>query len=296
LLQFYGGIWADSDAVTGARLSKGGKSIVALPSKSLHGRSNVLFALPRGTGVSITRFDIQYVVTEYGSACLYGKSIRERCLALVAIAHPDFRPELLAQAKANHYISHNQPGLSFQSRYPQQFERLHTTKSGRNVFCRPIKAVDEDLLRSFFHKLSNHSVYLRYFRVLKSMPQRILQKTTDLDYSRDMAIVVLYPPDAAQQELIGIGQWILDKKDGVPEVAFQVRDDWQGEGLGTFLFSHLLAMCEAFGITQLKADVLGDNVGMRRVFEKSNVSRTCHVDFGVISYRFDVSQKRNQNT
>jgi RimJ/RimL family protein N-acetyltransferase len=293
LLQFYGGLWADSDAVTGARLSKGGKSIVALPSKSLHGRSNVLFALPRGTGVSITRSDVEYVVTEYGTVYLYGKSIRERCLALVAIAHPDFRPELLALAKANHYISSAQPGLSFNSRYPQQFECVHTTKSGRSVFCRPIKAVDEDQLRSFFHKLSNHSVYLRYFRVLKSMPQRILQKTTD---SRDMAIVVLYPPDAAQQELIGIGQWVMDNKDGVPEVAFQVRDDWQGEGLGTFLFSQLLAMCEAFGITQLKADVLGDNIGMRRVFEKSSVARTCHVDFGVISYKFHLSKKNNQSS
>jgi len=57
---------ADGDPVTGARLSKGGKSIVSLASKSLQGRSNVVFALPLGTGVSITRVVVEYVVTEYG--------------------------------------------------------------------------------------------------------------------------------------------------------------------------------------------------------------------------------------
>ena len=182
--KFYGSVWSDDDSVTGAQLSKGGKAIVVLQSKSLQGRSNLVFALPQGTGVSITRSDVEYVVTEYGTAYLYGKSICERCLALIDVAHPDFRLELLAQAKANHYISSSQPGLSFRSKYPQEFECLFTTtKTGRIVFCRPIKAaVDEDQLRSFFHKLSDRSVYLRYFCKLKSIAQRILQKTPDLDY------------------------------------------------------------------------------------------------------------------
>jgi len=290
--KFYGGVWTDDDSVTGARLSKGGKAIVALPSKSLQGRSNLVFALPPGTGVSITRSDVEYVVTEYGTAYLYGKSIRERCLALVAIAHPDFRQELLALAKANHYISSSQPGLSFQNQYPQQFECRHTTaKSGRTVFCRPIKAVDEDHLRSFFHKLSDHSVYLRYFRKVKSMPQRILQKITDADYESNVALVLLSPPDAQAQEIVGIGQWIMDHKDGVPEIAFQVRDDWQGEGLGTFLFARLVAISESFGIAKFKADVLADNRAMRRVFEKSGVAHTCRTDFGVVTYTFDLAPK-----
>ena len=77
--KFYGGVWSDDDSIRGAKFSRGGKPIVVVPSKSLHGRSNIVFALPPGTGVSITRADVEYVVTEYGIAYLYGKSIRERC-------------------------------------------------------------------------------------------------------------------------------------------------------------------------------------------------------------------------
>jgi len=192
--KFYGGVWSDDDSIRGAKFSNGGKPIVVLSSKSLQGRSNIVFALPPGTGVSITRADVEYVVTEYGTAYLYGKSIRERCLALIEIAHPDFRQELLQDCKQYNYVSQNQPGSSFKSLYPGEFQCTHMTKpkegSPRQVLVRPIKAIDEDNLRNFFHQLSDHSVYLRYFRKLRSMPQRILQKTTDLDYTRDMAIVV----------------------------------------------------------------------------------------------------------
>jgi RimJ/RimL family protein N-acetyltransferase len=216
----------------------------------------------------------------------YGKSIRERCLALINIAHPDFRKELLEQAKTYHYISKSQPGKSFGSVYPAELECVHTTKSQKQVFVRPIKAVDEDLLRNFFHKLSDHSVYLRYFRKLKSMPQRILQKTADVDYSNDMALVVLSPPDGLQHELVAIGQWVSDPRGGLPEIAFQVRDDWQGEGLGTYLFQRLVEIAKNVGLPKLKADVLADNKGMNIVFQKSGVRYMRRSDFGVMTYTF----------
>lgn len=287
--KFYGGLWSVDDSIRGARFSPGGKPIVALPSKSLQGRSNIVFALPPGTGVSITRSDVENVVTEYGTAYLYGKSIRERCLAMIEIAHPDHRRELLAEAKKHHYISESQPGSSFQSQYPQEFECVHTLqKSDRKVFVRPIKAADEDLLRNFFHKLSDHSVYLRYFRRMPSMPQRVLQRFTDVDYSTDMALVALHPHDTSNPELVGIAQWISDPHDGIPEVAFQVRDDWQGQGLGSFLFQRLVGMAKFFGVSQFKADVLVDNKGMRGVFDKANVPHARHTEFGVTTYLFSM--------
>jgi acyl-CoA hydrolase/RimJ/RimL family protein N-acetyltransferase len=288
--KFYGGVWSVDDSIRGARFSKGGKPIVALPSKSLQGRSNIVFALPSGTGVSVTRSDVEYVVTEYGTAYLYGKSIRERCLALIDIAHPDYRHELLEQAKQHHYISESQPGNSVKSTYPQEFECVHTTRKGQKVFVRPIKAIDEDMLRSFFHKLSDHSVYLRYFRRMPSMPQRILQKFTDVDYSSDMALIALSPHDSSNPELVGIAQWISDPHDGIPEVAFQVRDDWQAQGLGSFLFLRLVEMSKFFGVSQFKADVLVDNRAMRRVFERANVPHTCRTEFGVTTYVFSMPQ------
>jgi len=291
--KFYGGVWSVDDTIRGARFSKGGKPIVALPSKSLQGRSNIVFALPPGTGVSITRSDVELVVTEYGTAHLYGKPIRERCLALIEIAHPDCRQELLAEAKNRHYISESQPGYSFKSKYPEEFECVHTTRNGKAVFVRPIKAVDEDMLRNFFHKLSDHSVYLRYFRKMPSMPQRILQKFTDVDYSSDMALIALYPHDSSNPELVGIAQWISDPHDGIPEVAFQVRDDWQGQGLGKFLFLRLVEISKFFGVSRFKADVLVDNKAMKGVFDGAGVPCTRRSEFGVITYVFTMPDVSN---
>ncbi|KAL3925266.1 MAG: hypothetical protein SGILL_000524 [Bacillariaceae sp.] len=292
--KFYGGIWSDIESLLGAKLSKGGKPIVIQPSKSLHGRSNIVFALPPGTGVSITRSDVEYVVTEHGTAYLYGKSIRERCLAMIEIAHPDFRAELMEQAKAAGYVSMSQPGRfsQRQSAYPEQFECMHTTKNGKKVLVRPIKPVDEDALRRFFHNLSDQSVYLRYFRRLKSMPQKILQKTTDIDYSRDMALVVLSPPDTYHHEIVGIAQWVSDPREGYddhpPEIAFQVRDDWQGEGLGKFLFRKIMKTAKLLGVPKVKADVLANNKAMNTVFENSGIPILKRSDFGVVTYTFDL--------
>jgi GNAT superfamily N-acetyltransferase len=293
---FYGGVWSDDESIRGARFSKGGKPIVVLPSKSLHGRSNILSALPPGTGVSITRSDVEYVITEYGTASLYGKSIRERCLALIDIAHPDFRSELLGQAKASHYISSSQPGKSFGSVYPAELEEEWKTKTGKQVIVRPIKAVDEDNLRNFFHQLSDHSVYLRYFRKMKSMPQKILQKTADVDYSKDMALVVLSPPDPFQHEIVGIAQWCSDPRgiDSVPDIAFQVRDDWQGEGLGTYLFQRLVQIAKVVGLSKFKADVLSQNKEMNAIFQNSGVPFVRRTDFGVITYLFDSESDKTE--
>lgn len=242
---------------------------------------------------------MEFVVTEHGVAYLYGKSIRERCLALIEISHPDFRNELLEEAKRNKYISLSQPGYSFQSKYPAEFECMHTTKLGKEVFVRPIRITDEDVLRSFFHKLSDHSVYLRYFRKMQSMPQRILQQFTDLNYSSDMALVVLYPPPhpcGNSSELVAIGQWITDPRDihSAPEMAFQVRDDWQGHGLGKYLFLRLLELSKYFHEhVQFKADVLADNHAMRHVLEKAPIPYRKRSEFGVVTYTFDLPEKED---
>jgi hypothetical protein len=111
--------------------------------------------------VSITRSDVDYIITEYGTASLYAKSIREHCLALIDIAHPDFRSELLGQAKASaHYISSSQPGKSFGSVYPAKLEEEWKTKTDKQVIVRPIKAVNKNNLRNLFHRLSDHSIFV----------------------------------------------------------------------------------------------------------------------------------------
>lgn len=97
-----------SDFVRGASHSKGGQSFICVASTAeLDGvvTSNIVFALPLGTIVTVNRADVQYVVTEYGIADLYNKPVHERVQALIAIAHPDFCAELEAQAREAGYIS-----------------------------------------------------------------------------------------------------------------------------------------------------------------------------------------------
>ena len=286
--RFYAGVGSSDDSIRAAGYSLNGKPIVALPSLSIKGNSNILFSLPEGSGVTITRVDVHYVITEYGTAFLFGKSIRERCLALIDIAHPKFREALLAQAKKSYLVHSAQPGHSFKSVYPKNWECVHSTEQQKQVFIRPIKALDEDLLRDFFHKLSDQNVYMRYFSKLRSLPQKILKQYSDIDYSRDMALVALFPPETAKHEIVAIGQWIMDDSDGIPEIAFQVRDDWQGQGLGAFFIERLFQLGKECGIKQFKADVLVDNEAMNSAFEKTNTRFQRNSEFGVFHYLFDL--------
>lgn len=98
----FSGIGGQVDFVRGASRSAGGKSIIALPSTASGGKiSRICCELNRGAAVSTSRNDVQYVVTEYGVANLRGKSLRERAIALIQIAHPDFRAALTVEARTN---------------------------------------------------------------------------------------------------------------------------------------------------------------------------------------------------
>lgn len=106
--KFYSGVGGQLDFIYGASLSKGGMPIIALPSTSTlsDGRviSRIVPTLIPGAGVTTTRNHIHYVVTEFGMVDLYGKSIRQRTQLLISIAHPDFRDNLLKQAKTLNYV------------------------------------------------------------------------------------------------------------------------------------------------------------------------------------------------
>ena len=103
--KLYSGVGGQVDFIRGAARSKGGKPIIALPSTAKGGAlSRIVPMLKRGAGVVTTRNDVHYVVTEYGVADLYGKTIRQRVNALIGIAHPDFRADLRQQARELGYI------------------------------------------------------------------------------------------------------------------------------------------------------------------------------------------------
>jgi acetyl-CoA hydrolase len=101
----YSGFGGQVDFMRGARRSRGGKPIIALPSTAKDGKvSRIVDALPEGSGVVTSRADVQYVVTEYGVANLFGKSLRERARALIECAHPDFREDLRCAARKRNLL------------------------------------------------------------------------------------------------------------------------------------------------------------------------------------------------
>ena len=92
--KIYSGVGGQMDYIRGASLSEGGKAIIALPSITKNGISRIVPSLKPGAGVVTTRAHVHYVITEYGIANLYGKTIADRVKALVKIAHPDHRESI----------------------------------------------------------------------------------------------------------------------------------------------------------------------------------------------------------
>ncbi len=266
-LLFYTGIGGQVDFIRGAARSRGGKPIIALPSTAEDGTiSRIVPILKPGAGVVTSRGDVHYVVTEYGVAYLHGKTMRERALALVSIAHPKFRPWLLAEAKARHlvYADQIEPEFSM-AMYPDRLERWAKLKDGSDVFIRPLRMTDEPALRDTFYALSEETVYHRFFRHLPTMPHARLQAFMRTDYERVMALVAT-PQNAEDQPILAVARYDLDTRTNLAEAAFVVRDEWQGKGLGTLLFGALTAAAREQGIAGFTASVLADNVGMMRVF------------------------------
>ena len=103
--QIYSGAGGQVDFFRGAARSEGGLPIVALPSTAKHGMiSRIVPTLDLGAGVVTSRYDVHFVATEYGMAQLHGRTVAQRARALIAIAHPDFRDNLVAAARALHYL------------------------------------------------------------------------------------------------------------------------------------------------------------------------------------------------
>lgn len=92
--RIYSGVGGQMDFIRGASQSEGGKAIIALPSVTRKGKSRLVHFLKQGAGVVTTRAHVHYVVTEWGSVNLYGKTLKERAQALISIAHPDHREAL----------------------------------------------------------------------------------------------------------------------------------------------------------------------------------------------------------
>lgn len=263
---FYSGIGGQADFMRGSVLAPGGKTILALPSTAEDGQvSRIVPFLKEGAGVTLIRGDVRYVVTEYGIAYLHGKNIRERAMDLIAIAHPDFRPWLVEEARRLALIYRDQEFVP--GEYPDYLETHRITKAGLEIMLRPVKMSDEPLMKEFFYSLSDESMYLRFASARKDMPHRRLQEFVALDYSKEMVILAVIVKDE-RETVIGLGQYAVDETTHMAEFAFVVKDEFQNKGVGAELNSYLTYLAKKQGLLGFTAEVLADNAPTLHLLDK----------------------------
>jgi len=266
---FYSGIGDQVDFLRGSAMSKGGFSIIALPSTAKNGTiSRIVSHLSEGAGVATTRADVNFVVTEYGIAELQGKGIYQRVMELAQIAHPKFRRELIEAAKKHHYIFPDQlPPSEDDLMFLEKYKSTLILKNGKTVEFRPILPSDEFGFRNFFYSLQERTIYFRFFYKMKLFSHEILQKQwASVDYRKNMSIIGLVQ-EGGHKEIVAIGSYAMEENKRA-EIAFVVREDCQGMGICSYLLELLEKIALENGYTGFSATVLRENTAMIHVFKK----------------------------
>jgi acyl-CoA synthetase (NDP forming)/GNAT superfamily N-acetyltransferase len=174
--------------------------------------------------------------------------------------------------------------------YPRHWEADIVASDGRIVHLRPILPSDAEALLQFHQHLSDRTRYLRYFGPYPRIPPRDLERFVTVDHDKRVAFVALLG-----DEIIAVGRYegLSDPKDpSAPvtsaEVAFVVRDDHQGRGLGSILLEHLAAAAREKGLDRFEAEVLVENHTMVRVFREAGYQVRRAFAEGVLHLEFDI--------
>ena len=263
---FYSGIGGQADFMRGATMAPQGKSILVLPSTARNGGvSRIVPFLKEGAGVTLTRGDIHYVITEYGIAYIHGRSLRERAMSLIAIAHPAFQPALLEQAKRQNLIYEGRayaPGKK--GLYPEHLEARRKTKTGLEVFLRPVKTSDEAMLRDVLVTLpegTGGEACRNFLRAVGPGDGGLI------DYTREMAILALLKGDG-KETFVGLGKYVMGDDQHTAEVAVLVSESRRNLGVGTEILWYLKRIAQRRGLLGFTAKVAKENEPALRLFEK----------------------------
>ncbi len=285
--RFYGGVSTQPEFLRGAARSEGGKPIVCLSSTYGNGESNILPYLLPQEGAGVSRSDIHYVITEYGVAYLFGKSIRERALSLIEIAHPDHRPLLLEEAKRLGYIPVSQT-LKSQYAYEIEAERTVTLKNGKTVLLRPARASDGGNITKLFYTLTEDDIYTRFFSKLRAISFTQAQQLCNVNFEDEVAFIAAFG-ERENEVIAGSACYFLNPSTNIAEVGYMVAKEWQSCGLGTALQNHMRDYAIKKGIRGFKTEVMNDNTRMIALAQHGggNVTITRSYDTHEITVYFD---------
>lgn len=261
----FSGVTGIVDFFRGASMSPGGKSILMLTSTRNDARESRIVPMLYNTAVVLPRGEVQYVVTEYGSVNLFGKSIQERAIALISIAHPDFRDMLFDRARELGLLG---PERSLHdemhSTYPLHLEETLVINR-RSITFRPIKMTDERPLQEHYYGLDQIDVVSRFFHEKTSFVSKQIERTFIIDYSRDLTIVAV-EGEPGFERMLAVGEYYTNPETNLAEIAFSVQKDWQGQGLSSIVIKKLAEAAKGNGIIGFSAYTSKDNERMIKLF------------------------------
>ncbi len=272
--QFYSGIGGQVDFSRGASMSQGGKPVIALPSTAENGTiSRIVPHITEGGGVVTSRAHVYYVVTEFGVASLRGKSIRERALELIRVAHPKFRPQLLEEVRKHYYVPH------YQVHTPVEIPELGDVGfkkidiNGEAYDLRPLNPSDERRLQEFFYSHTKETLQMRYNTIPTQMNREKSCNLVSVDQSKDLALCIVRQKGSMSQ-IQAVGRYYLSRDGENCEAAFVTRENNQGKGMAKLLLTEMIRIAKIRGVKTMLAYVRAENQKMLAVFEKAGFVRT----------------------
>ncbi len=167
--------------------------------------------------------------------------------------------------------------------YPAHWEADVVLRDGATGHLRPMRAADAAAVQEFHMAQSQNSIYLRFFTYKAKLTAKELRRFTELDYRDRVAFVI-----TRGGKILGIGRYDRLDDPAEAEVAFNVSDHHQGQGLGSILLEHLAAAARENGVDKFSAEVLPENRKMIQVFSEAGYEVHRHFDDGVISLYFDI--------
>ncbi len=293
---FYSGIGGQVDFVTGSSKSTNGKPIIALPSTAKNGTvSRIVAHLATGAGVVTSRGNVHYVVTEFGIASLKGKSIRERALELIRVAHPKFRKALLQDIRQDLWVP------DYQKQYPTDINEFGDVQikpidiNGEQLYLRPLNPADERRLQEFFYSHTKETIRMRYNYNPGPMTR---QKSCDLvsvDQSKDIALTIVRQ-EGSKTRIEAVGRYYLYEQANACEVAFVTRENNQGKGMAKRLLQEMISIAKLRHLEKVFALVKTSNKAMITVFEQFGFMRTPSDEIGEIELVFDLANAKLSDT
>ena len=262
----FSGVTGMLDFVMGAAMSPEGKSIIVIPARSIDGRtSRIIFKADVGS-IVIPKGYVSYVVSEFGTVNLFGKNIEERAMAMISLAHPDFRDELFHNAQESGLIDrHRTLNESLFGVYPARMEETREY-NGQQLTFRPAKAVDDRQIQEHFYNLDEEDVRARFFGLRKSFFREDVEDMFQVDYINSVSVVAV-TGEVGFEKIIGLGVYVREQGT-IAEVAFSVSTEWQGKGIASVLLEKIAEAARENGFTSLVAYTLSSNEGMIKLFKK----------------------------